>query len=180
MLRRDTRARFVQGGVFSKKYRLWTPGAMYARRTLSAAEYAALLEEQMRTPVAVTESDTERRRWWMFRNDFFCEDEGHSPAEMEALLLDRERKQRRRVERAMAAIYQQNEQRADTNKRQAIPDDIKMFVWQRDKGHCVKCGSQRNLEFDHIIPIAMGGSNTARNIQLLCETCNRAKGASLS
>jgi hypothetical protein len=25
----------------------------------------------------------------------------------------------------------------------------------------------------------MGGSNTARNLQLLCETCNRAKGASI-
>jgi 5-methylcytosine-specific restriction endonuclease McrA len=44
----------------------------------------------------------------------------------------------------------------------------------------VKCGSQRSLEFDHIIPVALGGSNTARNIQLLCEGCNRAKGAALS
>ncbi len=64
-------------------------------------------------------------------------------------------------------------------RRQPIPDDVKMFVWQRDGGHCVKCKSNRNLEFDHIIPLALGGSNTARNIQLLCEACNRAKGASL-
>jgi 5-methylcytosine-specific restriction endonuclease McrA len=41
------------------------------------------------------------------------------------------------------------------------------------------CGSQDRLELDHIIPLAMGGSNTARNIQVLCERCNREKGATL-
>lgn len=64
--------------------------------------------------------------------------------------------------------------------RQPIPDDVKIFVWQRDNGHCVICGSQENLEYDHIIPVSKGGSNTARNIQLLCERHNRSKGANLA
>lgn len=63
--------------------------------------------------------------------------------------------------------------------RQPIPDDAKIFVWQRDNGRCVICGSQENLEYDHIIPISKGGSNTARNIQLLCEKHNRSKGGNL-
>ena len=33
------------------------------------------------------------------------------------------------------------------------------------------------LEFDHIIPWSQGGSNTARNLELRCESCNRKKGA---
>jgi len=61
------------------------------------------------------------------------------------------------------------------DERKPIPDDVKMFVWNRDNGKCVKCGSRENLEFDHIIPVSKGGSNTARNIQLLCEKCNRSK-----
>ncbi len=65
-------------------------------------------------------------------------------------------------------------------KRQPIPDEIKMFVWQRDGGRCANCGSQENLEYDHIIPVSKGGSNTARNIQLLCEKCNRSKSANIA
>jgi hypothetical protein len=63
--------------------------------------------------------------------------------------------------------------------REVIPDDVRMFVWQRDEGKCVRCGSREKLEFDHIIPVADGGSSTERNIQLLCEPCNRSKGRSL-
>lgn len=61
------------------------------------------------------------------------------------------------------------------NNRKPISEDIQNQVWNRDRGKCVKCGSQEKLEFDHIIPVSKGGSNTARNIQLLCEKCNREK-----
>ena len=56
-----------------------------------------------------------------------------------------------------------------------ISEKVKDAVWRRDEGKCTKCGSNENLEFDHIIPHSKGGSNTKRNIQLLCEICNRQK-----
>jgi hypothetical protein len=56
---------------------------------------------------------------------------------------------------------------------------VRREAWRRDQGKCVACGSQERLEFDHVIPVAMGGSNTVRNIQLLCERCNREKAATL-
>jgi len=59
--------------------------------------------------------------------------------------------------------------------REVIPDDVKIYVWRRDQGKCVKCSGQTNLEYDHIIPVVKGGSNTERNLQLLCERCNRSK-----
>jgi hypothetical protein len=61
-----------------------------------------------------------------------------------------------------------------------VPPGVKLAVWRRDQGKCVTCGSKERLEYDHIIPISKGGSNTERNIQLLCEKCNRAKAASIA
>lgn len=63
--------------------------------------------------------------------------------------------------------------------RKSIPRNVKLFVWQRDQGRCVECGSQANLEFDHVIPVIKGGSSTERNIRLLCESCNCRKGPNL-
>lgn len=64
--------------------------------------------------------------------------------------------------------------------REPIPSNVRHEVWRRDQGRCVSCGSVERLEFDHLIPWSKGGSNTARNLQLLCEVCNRKKGAKLS
>jgi len=64
-------------------------------------------------------------------------------------------------------------------KRQLISEDVRIFVWRRDGGKCVSCGGQEKLEYDHIIPVSRGGSNTERNIQLLCEKCNRLKGGKI-
>jgi hypothetical protein len=56
-----------------------------------------------------------------------------------------------------------------------ISDPVKQEVFERDGGQCVKCGSTRDLQYDHVIPYSRGGSNTAANMQLLCGDCNRAK-----
>lgn len=38
-----------------------------------------------------------------------------------------------------------------------------------------KCGGANGLEWDHVIPIAMGGDDTIENLQPLCKGCHRAK-----
>ena len=72
----------------------------------------------------------------------------------------------------------------------SISDDLKDRVWRRDQGTCQAnykldslldkntgeiCGSNVNLEFDHIFPFSRGGKTTYRNLQLLCRTHNRIK-----
>ena len=61
-----------------------------------------------------------------------------------------------------------------------IPISVRQQVWDRDKGKCCICRSEKDICFDHIIPYSLGGTSCdAQNIQLLCRTCNLKKGAKL-
>jgi hypothetical protein len=62
--------------------------------------------------------------------------------------------------------------------RRIIPSRVKLEVWLRDAGKCVKCGATDELHFDHIIPFSRGGASiTVDNVQLLCARHNLAKSA---
>jgi HNH endonuclease len=69
--------------------------------------------------------------------------------------------------------------RSAPGKRKPIPEHVRHEVWRRDEGKCVDCGSRDRLHFDHIVPVSKGGSNTVRNIELRCESCNLRKGAKI-
>jgi len=62
--------------------------------------------------------------------------------------------------------------------RRIIPTAVKLEVWKRDGGKCVKCGATSDLHFDHDLPWSKGGSSiTADNVQLLCMRHNLEKHA---
>ncbi len=57
-----------------------------------------------------------------------------------------------------------------------IPTEVKVEVWARDKGQCVKCGSKENLHYDHDLPFSKGGTSLiAKNVRILCMKCNLKK-----
>ena len=100
--------------------------------------------------------------------------EGLEPGDVHALVFEREQRKRRKLEHAHATVAGT---KAET--RAPIPRESRQAVFERDGGQCVDCGSNFELQFDHIIPVAMGGANTVENLQLLCAPCNKTKGATL-
>lgn len=130
------------------------------------------------TPILLSTIADGRTYWFYQRRPFVANDDRLTAEDVKALVNETENKRRLRLEKAHAlqAMREQVDQRG---KRQALPQDVKVTVWQRDGGRCVECAQNEHLEFDHIIPLAMGGSNTVRNLQLLCADCNRRKGATL-
>jgi hypothetical protein len=57
---------------------------------------------------------------------------------------------------------------------------VRMHVWRRDQGRCVRCGGQEGVWFDYVVPPWEGGGNTEQNIRLMCQRCcgRRDEGAS--
>ncbi|NUM89291.1 MAG: HNH endonuclease, partial [Bdellovibrionales bacterium] len=47
------------------------------------------------------------------------------------------------------------------------------LIWQKARSKCENCHSTYALEIDHRIPRAHGGTNDARNLRLLCRSCNQ-------
>jgi len=58
-----------------------------------------------------------------------------------------------------------------------------ILIFDNQRGLCANCKSRlvkdgkNKYHVDHIMPLALGGSNSKSNLQCLCPTCNMRKGA---
>ncbi|HEU0023934.1 MAG TPA: HNH endonuclease signature motif containing protein [Thermoleophilaceae bacterium] len=159
--------------LLGRRYRLvrrsGTLGPAWGARRQRALRTASSV-----TPVALLADG--RRTFWWFEERFYWEDEGLGERDVLALVREREARRRRRLERAHAALAGD----AAGPRRLAIPRAVRLAVFERDGGRCAECGSDFELQYDHLIPVALGGSGSVENLQLLCADCNRRKGAALA
>ncbi len=106
---------------------------------------------------------------------FYYSIKGHyTEDQIRLLILEDFDKERQRFEK-LKTKFDDTYSLEFSYERPRIPESVRVEVWRRDGGKCARCGSREKLEYDHIVPISRGGSNTARNIELLCEKHNRSK-----
>ncbi len=115
---------------------------------------------------------------WIYKDNYYTVKGKYSHEQFQLLILEEFDKERRLFEKLKQKFSLDNSE--STTNRPRIPEHTRIEVWRRDGGKCARCGSRERLEYDHIVPISRGGSNTARNIELLCEACNRSKGANVT
>jgi 5-methylcytosine-specific restriction endonuclease McrA len=177
MLREAPNARFTLQGPVLRRRLVFSAGRHVADRGLRRAEYDQLSHEQRTAAVPVLHTSSGRTYWWCL-DRFYWEDDDLSAEDVLALVHERRARARRRLQRAHAAL--DADKSADRQPtREPIPRELRRLVWERDGGACVECGERFELQFDHIIPVALGGATTADNLQVLCAPCNQRKGAAI-
>jgi 5-methylcytosine-specific restriction endonuclease McrA len=139
-------------------------------------EFMDAAARQQTYPVVLIQLN--ERTYWQFQDRFYWENDDLDAEAVYALLVTKQQRERRRVERAVATVAMGAQPRV--SKRGQIPDDLKQYVWQRDGGRCSHCGAVAELQFDHIIPVAKGGATSEENLQILCGPCNRRKSDGLT
>jgi hypothetical protein len=149
------------------------------RRSL---ESPVLIENLATSPKRADGSASFEARVWLFRDAFYVTERSSRPSELEEVSLrikarhfqdDLALKRLREQVASFEAIGHLNSIEPD---RHSIPDDVKLLVWSRDGGACVRCHATGNLHFDRIVPLVSGGGDHAENIQLLCCSCYLSKG----
>jgi HNH endonuclease len=160
-------------GLFKGRYGVMAGRRVYPLRWKQPA-FDALQAEQQETPVRLLEDG--RRALWYFHACFYWEDEGLGVEDVRALVLQRERRQQQKLQTAHSLMKAEE---AGRPTRIPITTELRRTVFERDGGRCVECGSNFDLQYDHLLPVALGGATTVENLQLLCADCNRRKSDSL-
>ena len=137
--------------------------------------YSPYLEDPDNEPEKMPDQDNfPDTSLWHFKGFWYGVPKFYTDEECKLLILEDFDKERRHFEKLKAKFGSTTEIN-NIYSRPRIPENVRVEVWRRDGGKCARCGNREKLEYDHIVPISKGGSNTARNIELLCEKHNRSK-----
>lgn len=178
MLRAVENAGFEEVGGRLRRRWVFRTGTLESDRELGSRALAQLLAEQEHRPVAVLQDAG--RTWWMAGGEVYTERAALSADDVAALLAERADRATRRLERAHALRSRQTLPPAGPPGRRAIPKDLRLAVWERDGGRCTACDAEFDLQYDHVIPVALGGATSEQNLQLLCGACNQRKGSAIA
>ena len=116
---------------------------------------------------------------WLYQDGVYSVTGNYTDAERKLLILDSADSERQRFER-LALKFSKEQNEHVKYERTRISENVRIEVWRRDQGRCASCSSRENLEYDHIVPVSRGGSNTARNVELLARDATEARATGYS
>lgn len=63
-------------------------------------------------------------------------------------------------------------------KRKPIPAKVRRWVYEKYGGRCAYCGqpiAYKEMQVEHLMPLAKGGADSEENYMPSCRTCNHYK-----
>ena len=130
------------------------------------------IDRQKHEPVRINRRGS--RQWWWFNDRFYCEEDGLERSDVLALVRQLESKKRGRSNELMRSFGA----RASRVSGSQSPKVSATRFGVATRGGASTAARARTWSY-HIIPISTGGSNTARDVELRCKSCNQRKGAAI-
>lgn len=175
-LKQDAGARLFtdRGGILLRK-RAWLVASGTPPIEIDLRSFARAASLQRSHPQYVARF-RERAYWW-YADAVYWTIASYQSADVRALLHAKALLHDRKLAHARALMAASRS--PASRKREHIPREVKLTVWERDGGRCTQCDCAFDLQYDHVIPFSLGGSSTVENLQLLCARCNQSKGGRL-
>lgn len=144
--------------------------------TFTSENLESMLSNSDSYPTLFVSSD--ERSYWRYQGKWWVDNEGLGSDDIFALITARQKRSEQSLRRAHSLATMSEE--PTQSPRGHLSAELRQYVWAKYGGACSSCGSNVELQFDHIIPVALGGATSEENLQILCGPCNRSKGASIS
>lgn len=84
---------------------------------------------------------------------------------------------------AGSAMYRRYTQKRYAVMKNAFVEEVDPYqIYQQQGGICYICKGNftfKEMELDHVVPLARGGKHENKNCKMACAFCNRSKGAKL-
>lgn len=145
----------------------------YATNIVYAREFARIYRKQNLVKVKKSASD------WYYRNQAQQTKRAKIYRLQNLQIITDKQAAYRKVNPEKSRVYCQNRRSRRKQVGGTLSPGIAKLLFKLQKGKCVCCEKPlgKTYHLDHIIPLALGGTNTDDNIQLLTARCNMTKGS---
>lgn len=79
---------------------------------------------------------------------------------------------------ALKTNYKEGGKKQKKKERRKYDGDTRKMLYKKADGRCALCGQKilyKDMNLDHVVPLAMGGADEVENLACTCAECNKFK-----